>query len=80
MLIKVLKFRISEIFSFHRYKCILFLGVTQEEIDDKRVETEKQMLDDLKRWAAEGRDIDRDYKDINGATPVSSLGWPKSRS
>ena len=50
----------------------LFLGVTQEEIDDKRVETEKQMLDDLKRWAAEGRDIDRDYKDINGATPVSS--------
>ena len=28
------------------------------------------MLEDLKKWVAEGRDIDREYKDVNGATPV----------
>ena len=48
----------------------MFAGVTQEEIDDKRVETEKHMLDDLKKWVAEGRDLDRDFRDASGATPV----------
>ena len=47
-----------------------FSGVTQEEIDDKRIETEKQMLEDLQKCVAEGRDIDREFRDQNGATPV----------
>lgn len=48
----------------------MIAGITQEEIDDKRIETEKQMLEDLKKWVADGRDIDRDFRDANGATPV----------
>lgn len=45
-------------------------GVTQEEIDEKRIETERQMLEDLKKWVADGRDLDRDFRDPNGATPL----------
>ena len=52
---------------------IVFSGVTQEEIDEKRIETERQMLADLKKWVAEGRDLDRDFRDANGATPVRTL-------
>ena len=31
------------------------------------------MLADLKKWVAEGRDLDRDFRDANGATPVRTI-------
>ncbi|KAL4234964.1 hypothetical protein ACF0H5_006605 [Mactra antiquata] len=43
-------------------------GVTQEEIDDKRLETEKKMLTDLKKLAAEKGNLE--YRDKNWATPL----------
>ena len=30
------------------------------------------MLDDLKKWVGDGRDLDRDFRDANGATPVGT--------
>lgn len=44
-------------------------GVTQELIDETRASTERQMLHDLQRLAALGEDLE--YKDHQGATPVS---------
>ncbi|KAK3579169.1 hypothetical protein CHS0354_022704 [Potamilus streckersoni] len=43
-------------------------GITQEQIDDMRLTTEKHMLADLKKLAAEGGDLE--YRDIYGATPL----------
>ncbi|KAL3860767.1 hypothetical protein ACJMK2_010838 [Sinanodonta woodiana] len=43
-------------------------GITQEQIDDMRLTSEKQMLADLKKLAAEGGDLE--YRDIYGATPL----------
>ncbi|KAH3772740.1 hypothetical protein DPMN_174085, partial [Dreissena polymorpha] len=43
-------------------------GITQEEIDEKRLETERKMLKDLKRIAAEKGNLE--YRDKNWATPL----------
>lgn len=43
-------------------------GITQEEIDEKRLETEKKMLEDLKLRAKEGKSLET--KDKNRATPL----------
>ncbi|XP_060576435.1 protein phosphatase 1 regulatory subunit 16A-like isoform X2 [Ruditapes philippinarum] len=43
-------------------------GVTQEEIDDKRLETERLMLADLKKLAADKGNLE--YRDKNWATPL----------
>lgn len=44
-------------------------GVTQELIDETRASTEVQMLRDLQKIASLGGDLE--YKDHQGATPVS---------
>lgn len=44
-------------------------GVTQEMIDETRAETENQMLTDLKSLADKSDDLE--FRDSNGATPVS---------
>lgn len=44
-------------------------GVTQELIDETRASTEMQMLHDLQQKSAIGEDLE--YKDHQGATPVS---------
>lgn len=50
--------------------CIfLFAGVTQELIDEMRVAREKNMYTDLKLLIANNGDLE--YRDRNGATPVS---------
>lgn len=46
-------------------------GVTQELIDTTRARTENRMLADMKKLATQGYDLN--YKDEQGATPVSSL-------
>lgn len=43
-------------------------GITQEEIDEKRLETERVMLKDLKRIAAEHASLE--FRDKNRATPL----------
>lgn len=53
-----------------KFAC-LFTGVTQEEIDDKRLEMEKHMLADLKKIAAEKGNLE--YRDKNWATPVCTF-------
>lgn len=47
-------------------------GITQEEIDDRRLETERYMLEDLKKIAAAGGNLE--FRDKNRATPVSYSG------
>ncbi|WAR11623.1 PP16A-like protein [Mya arenaria] len=43
-------------------------GITQEEIDDKRLETERQMLTDMEKIAAKGGNLE--FRDIHWATPL----------
>ena len=50
------------------YIYYIITGVTQEEIDDKRLETERRMLADLKRLAGDKGNLE--YRDKNWATPV----------
>lgn len=45
-------------------------GVTQEEIDETRISTEKQMLRDLKELLAQGGNLE--FTDRSNATPVST--------
>ena len=48
--------------------CCCIPGITQEEIDDKRLETERKMLEDLKKVAQAGGNLE--FRDKNRATPV----------
>ena len=43
-------------------------GITQELIDETRAQTEMWMLDDMRKLASAGGDLN--YRDENGATPV----------
>ena len=47
---------------------LCFLGITQEEIDETRLQTEKLMLTDLKKVAKDRKALEK--KDENGVTPV----------
>ena len=46
----------------------LLKGITQEQIDETRLTTEKQMLNDLREFARTGGDLE--FKDYNGASMV----------
>lgn len=43
-------------------------GITQEDIDDERLSTERRMLEDMQDLRDEGGDLE--YRDENGATPL----------
>ena len=52
-------------------------GITQELIDETRAMTENQMLSDMGMLAANGYDLN--YKDEQGATPVSGPDDSRNR-
>lgn len=44
-------------------------GITQEQIDETRLVTERHMLEDLKNYLAEGKSLE-DVRDENGVSPL----------
>lgn len=51
------------------YCCLAVSGITQEDIDEERLATERQMLADVEWFHKNGQSLD--FRDENGATLVS---------